>query len=86
MCSFRTSAELINLNDIGRMRRHRCGAVYSFPDSLIGSTTADIAGHRAVDIGVGWIRRFCQQSSGRHYLTGLTVTALWHVLFYPGLL
>src|SRR5690606_17939506 len=31
-----------------------------------------------------WIRIFVQESGGRHYLAGLTITALGNIHFFPG--
>src|SRR5688572_1623862 len=49
----------------------------------IRSAAAEVAGHRAVDIGVRRFRVLLQQRCRRHDLTGLTVPALGHVHFDP---
>src|SRR5438034_1135347 len=55
-------------------------------DALIRSTAADIARHADVDVIVGWPRPFAEQHRRGHDLSGLTITALRHVLLDPGLL
>src|SRR5262249_11003484 len=41
--------------------------------------TADVPGHRTVDIGVRWIRGSGKKSRSRHDLPALAITALGHV-------
>src|ERR1700722_3141290 len=55
-------------------------------DALIGSAGADVAVHRAVDIGVGRMRRLLQKGDGLHDLTSLAIAALGHIDLAPGLL
>ena len=57
-----------------------------FADSKIRSATADIARHSRVDMSVSGFRCLREQRSGRHDLSGLTVTALWNVNLLPGFL
>ena len=58
--------------------------MYSLADALIRPAAADIARHRVIDLGVGWIRIFAQQDGGGHDLPRLAVAALRHVLGDPG--
>src|SRR5688500_3412552 len=55
---------------------HLGGAVNRGADTTIGAAAAQVAGHRIVDVCVGWSRVLREQSRGRHDLTRLTVTAL----------
>src|SRR5687767_4702622 len=55
-------------------------------DARIGSAAADVAGHRAVDIGVAGFGVLLEQRDGGHDLAGLAVTALGHVQLDPRLL
>src|SRR5688572_31886054 len=52
----------------------------------IRSAAAEVAGHRAVDIGVRRLRVLLQQRGGGHDLTGLAVPALGYVHLDPRLL
>src|SRR5262249_47821188 len=56
------------------------------PDPLVGTAAADVAVHGGIDLGVGGVRRFCQQRRRRHDLSRLTVTALRNLLGGPSLL
>src|SRR5271157_1986604 len=55
-------------------------------NALIGPAAADVAVHRAVDVGVGGMRRLFQKRRGLHDLAGLTIAALRHVERAPSLL
>src|SRR5580700_4213483 len=55
-------------------------------NALIGPAAADVAVHRAVDVGVGRMRRLLQQRDRLHDLASLTITALGHVDRAPSLL
>src|SRR5580692_9449791 len=55
-------------------------------NALIGPATADIAVHRAVDVGVGRMRRLLQQRDRLHDLASLAIAALRHVGRAPRLL
>src|SRR5215467_10911623 len=61
-------------------------AVNGFANALVGSAAADVAAHEVVDISVSWAGFLCEQRRRRHNLSALTVAALWHVNFHPGLL
>src|SRR6185369_3238209 len=54
-------------------------------DAAISAATAQVAAHGAVDIGIGRLRLFLQQSHGGHDLSRLAVAALRHLLGQPGL-
>src|SRR5271154_1940636 len=55
-------------------------------NALIGPAAADVAVHRAVDVGVGRMRRLLQQRDGLHDLSSLAIAALGHIDRAPGLL
>ena len=55
-------------------------------DANIGATAAEVARHGGIDVGVGGRGRLLEQGGRRHDLTGLTIAALRHVVFAPGLL
>src|SRR6202044_4269838 len=55
-------------------------------NALIGPAAADVAVHRAVDVGVGGMRRLLQQRDGLHDLASLAIAALGHVERAPSLL
>src|SRR2546428_10925133 len=61
-------------------------AVNCCPNALIGATSADIAGHRSIDVGIAWFRRAGKQCRCRHDLTGLAITALDDIELEPRLL
>src|ERR1700677_3788211 len=48
-------------------------------NAVIGPTAANIAVHRAVDVGVGGMRRLLQKRDGLHDLASLAIAALGHV-------
>lgn len=52
----------------------------------IGAAPAEVAGHISIDVAVTRRRVFSQESGGRHDLSGLTISALWNRVVYPGLL
>jgi hypothetical protein len=52
----------------------------------VGGTTAGIAGHGFVDIGVGEVRLLREQCGSGHDLSGLAVAALRDLFSNPGLL
>src|SRR5271166_4836909 len=55
-------------------------------NALIGPTAANVAVHRAINVGVGGMGRLFQKRRGLHDLAGLTIAALRHVERAPGLL
>src|ERR1700722_19493205 len=55
-------------------------------NALIGPTAADVAVHRAVDVGVGRMGRLLQQRDRPHDLASLAIAALGHVDGAPRLL
>src|SRR3984957_2110917 len=55
-------------------------------NALIGPAAADVAVHRAVDVGVSRMRRLLQQRDRLHDLASLAIAALRHVDSAPGLL
>ena len=55
-------------------------------DPAIGSTAAQIAGHRGIDVGVGRMPLGLQQSERSHDLSGLAIAALNHIVADPRLL
>src|SRR5215210_6790231 len=61
------------------------GGVNGLAHLLEGAAAADI-GDRFVDVFVGRLRLFLQQCRDRHDHSGLTVTALRHVVVDPGFL
>src|SRR5208283_540229 len=62
--------------------RMRC-VLDGLANADIGATATDIAGHRGVDLGIGWIRVARQERRRRHDLTRLAVTALHHLAVKP---
>src|SRR5882672_11166463 len=62
-----------------------CRAVNCGPNTLIGATSAHIAGHRGIDVGIAWLRRCGKQRRRRHDLTGLTIATLDDVELEPRL-
>ena len=54
-------------------------------NALVGGATAQIAVHGGVDLRIGGMGGFRQQSNGGHDLAGLTITALRHIQRYPSL-
>ena len=55
-------------------------------DAHIGAATADIPGHRGIDIGIVRLWRRGEQRRGRHDLAGLAIAALNDFEIEPGLL
>src|SRR5439155_17082754 len=55
-------------------------------NALVGSTAADISGHRFIDLLIGGLLLAVQQSHGLHDLPGLAIAALRHVHLHPRLL
>src|SRR3954454_2781547 len=62
-----------------------CGGVDRRAYLLEGATAADV-GNRLVDVLVGRLRLFGEQGRHRHDHSALAVTALRHVIRYPGFL
>jgi hypothetical protein len=62
------------------------GAFDRGANSRIGAAAADIARQRLINVGIRRLRDLRQQGRSRHDLSGLTVTALHHIKFGPGLL
>jgi hypothetical protein len=56
------------------------------PDAGISGTTADVARHGSINVGIARIRVAAQKGCSTHDLASLTVTALGYVFVYPGLL
>jgi hypothetical protein len=50
--------------------------VNSFSDPIIGATAADVATHCIINILVGGLGDFIEQSYCTHYLSGLAIAAL----------
>src|SRR4029077_14060587 len=46
-----------------------CRAMNRGPNALIGATSADIAAHRGIDVGIAWLRHVRKQRGCRHDLT-----------------
>src|ERR1700728_2160127 len=63
-----------------------CGVVDGIANAEVGGTTAKIAGHGLVDIGVAGVRFLSEQRGGRHNLSGLAVSALRDLFSDPGFL
>jgi hypothetical protein len=61
-------------------------AVDGATNTLIGSTTAQIARHCCVNVGIRRVWVLGQQRGRGHDLPGLAVTALGHLFGEPGLL
>src|ERR1700722_10520212 len=59
------------LLDIVSPRSRDHGSVNGSTDALVCSAAADVAGHRGVNIGIGWLRCGHQQRSCRHDLARL---------------
>src|SRR5580692_10709598 len=60
-----------------------CGRVNRGTDTGIGGAAADIAAHRAVDVGIGRRRVLLEQRRRRHDLTALAIPALGYLKLYP---
>ena len=60
--------------------------MHSCANPMIGSATAQVAGHRVVDVCIRWVGNFAKQRRSGHHLAGMTVTALRYLQFEPGLL
>src|ERR1700740_2741846 len=54
-----------------RSTASHCRAMNRGPNALIGATSADIAAHRGIDVGIAWLRRLRKQRGCRHDLTRL---------------
>src|SRR5215472_12341291 len=54
------------------------------PDSLVGTTAADVAAHCLVDIRVGGVEVLAKQRCRAHDLTGLAIPALRNLFHNPG--
>src|SRR5258708_14616459 len=63
----------------------RCG-VDRRADALVGRAAADVACHRAVDVGVARLGLLLEQDDRRHDLSRLAIAALHDVEVYPRLL
>src|SRR5437773_1123575 len=63
-----------------------CGLFDRFADTQIGATTADVARHRIVDVGIHRTRFARQERHSRHDLAGLAVAALNDLKIEPRLL
>ena len=55
-------------------------------DAHVGAASANIPGHRCVDIGIGRLWRLVQERRRGHDLPGLAITALNDLLVEPRLL
>src|SRR6516162_6560698 len=55
-------------------------------DAVVTATTADVAGHRRVELIVTGAARMGEQRTRRHDLSGLTIAALHHIDLQPRLL
>ena len=51
-----------------------------------GSASANVSGHRLIDVFIGWIRFVFQQPGSRHDLSRLAVATLRHIFLHPCLL
>lgn len=60
--------------------------MYGLADAQVSAAAAEVAVHGFIDVLVCRLGVPGEQSSGRHDLAGLAVTALGHVHFEPGLL
>jgi hypothetical protein len=54
------------------------------PNTLVGAATANVTGHRRVDIGIAGVRIAGQQRGRRHDLAGLAIAALNNFEIEPG--
>src|SRR3979490_272680 len=57
-----------------------------FSYAVLAATSADVAGHRVVDVGIRRTRVACEQRRSRHDLARLAVAALGDLAVEPGLL
>ena len=79
------SSKLIEHLNIGnKLLRGR--RLDGFFDTGVGTAATNIAVHGSLNFLVAGARIGFQQGGGGHDLAGLTVAALWHVVFQPGLL
>src|SRR5882757_8923982 len=60
------------------------GSVDCFADAPITTTTAQIAVHELIDVCIRRLRLLREQGGSGHYLSCLTITALWHIVLDPG--
>src|SRR2546426_7025069 len=68
------------------LRDGTCGAMNGLPDARIRSATADVTGHRLVDVFVGGLRLLSQKHGSTHELARLTVATLRYIFLDPGTL
>src|SRR6266850_940501 len=80
------AAALRKLRRLSRIARLLNGAVDRGADALVRAAAADVARHRGVDVGVGWLRRRREQRRGGHDLSRLAVAALHDFEVEPRLL
>src|SRR4029077_8263089 len=75
------------VTSVGRMGRMICGERGSFVDGVahadVGAAAATVAVHRGVDVLIGGLCVFGEQSGGGHHLAGLAVTALRNIDLRP---
>lgn len=57
-----------------------------FANALVGAAAADVAAHGVVDIGIGGMGFFREQSRRGHDLAGLAIAALRNIFLDPGTL
>src|SRR5204863_5992202 len=63
-----------------------CRAMDRFANRLVGSTTANVAAHRAVDFGIGRFGLAGEERRSTHDLPGLAIPALRNIGLKPCLL
>ena len=76
----------VDLDDSFHSLALPCRAMNGAPDPIVGTTPADVARHRRVDVGISRVSILCQQGGSRHDLTGLAITALRYFFGDPCLL
>lgn len=75
-----------NKSDDLWIRTCSSGGTNRSPYAQIGSATANIATHGALNIGIGRLLFLLEQRGGAHELTRLAVATLGHIVVYPRLL
>src|SRR5216683_460466 len=78
-------SRLTGRSDISFLLSDR-SAMNGGPDPLIGAASADVAGHRGIDVRVIRFRRAGKERRCRHDLPGLAIAALDDLEFQPRLL
>src|SRR5256885_13155612 len=74
----------LTFSRIARTSRLLRSGLDSSTDPLIRAASADVAGHRVVDVPIARLRRLREQARGLHDLAALAVPALRDIQTLPG--